>query len=93
MTEFLDKNVAIFRHALDDHNRRCPVDATAFLLYPDDFAQIGMTSLWGLPIKSDDRVRPNHVRVQCDGSAWGIEDELESYMLSPEEQVAGLPLA
>lgn len=93
MTEFLVRNIAIFRWALDDHNERCTVAAKAFALNPEDFEALGETELWGLKVESDERVRVGFVRIRCDGSAWRIEDELESYVLKPERlRPAGHPL-
>ena len=48
----------------------------AILLNPVDHQLIGWDELWGLPVISDDRVPTKRVRIQCDGSAFGIEDEV-----------------
>ena len=54
----------------------CPVPANAILLNPVDHGLIGWDELWGLPVLADDRVPTKRVRIQCDGSAFGIEDEV-----------------
>lgn len=93
MTDFFRRNISVFRWALDDHNSRCPVAATAFLLNPDDFEKFGERKLWGLEIRPDERVITGFVQILCDGSAWQIEEELENYVLNPAElRPAGHPL-
>ncbi len=77
MSKFESKNLGAIRAALDQHNDSCPVAANAILLNPVDHDLIGWDELWGLPVLPDDRVPPKRVRIQCDGSAYGIEDEVE----------------
>ncbi len=79
MSGFESKNLAAIRAALDHHNESCPVPANAILLNPVDKELIGWDELWGLPVLPDDRVPTKRVRIQCDGSAFGIEDEVEGF--------------
>lgn len=76
MSGFESKNLGAIRAALDHHNATCPVPANAILLNPVDHGLIGWDELWGLPVLADERVPTKRVRIQCDGSAFGIEDEL-----------------
>jgi hypothetical protein len=76
VTEFESKNLAAIRAALDSHNSECPVPAKAILLNPVDHELMGWDELWGLPVLPDDRVPTKRVRIDCDGSAFGIEDEV-----------------
>ena len=76
MSKFEGKNLAAIREAIDQHNASCPVPGNAILLNPVDHQLIGWDELWGLPVISDDRVPTKRVRIQCDGSAFGIEDEV-----------------
>ena len=76
MSEFETKNLAAIRQALDAHNNSCPVPAKAILLNPVDHELMGWDELWGLPVLADDRVPTKRVRIDCDGSAYGIEDEI-----------------
>ena len=76
MSRFESKNLAAIRAALDQHNDSCPVPANAILLNPVDHELIGWDELWGLPVLADERVPTKRVRIQCDGSAFGIEDEV-----------------
>ncbi len=76
MSKFESKNLAAIRAALDQHNESCPVAANAILLNPVDHELIGWDELWGLPVLSDERVPTKRVRIQCDGSAFGIEEEV-----------------
>jgi hypothetical protein len=79
MSEFHRKNLGAIRSALDQHNRECPIPATAILLNPTDHELIGVDNLWGLPVLADDRVQIKRVRISCDGSAWNVEEELATY--------------
>jgi hypothetical protein len=76
VSEFESKNLAAIRAALDHHNSSCPVPANAILLNPVDHELMGWDELWGLPVLPDDRVPTKRVRIDCDGSAHGIEDEI-----------------
>lgn len=69
--------------------------ADAFLVNPQDFEQLGTTSLWGLPIRPDERVPVGRLRIQCSGSAWSIENELENYVhnLAPRQNAASTKAA
>jgi hypothetical protein len=77
VSQFESKNLAAIRQALDSHNASCPVPAKAILLNPVDHELMGWDELWGLPVLPDDRVPAKRVRIDCDGSAYGIEDEVE----------------
>jgi hypothetical protein len=76
VSSFTAKNLGAIKAALDQHNASCPVPANAILLNPVDHALIDFEELWGLPVLADDRVPTKRVRIQCDGSAFGIEDEV-----------------
>jgi len=82
---FQVQNLAAIRAALDRHNQDCSIPATAILLNPTDHGLLGWGELWGLPILPDDRVPVKRVRIQCDGSAWGIEDELDAYLTTEQD--------
>ncbi|HEX2016288.1 MAG TPA: hypothetical protein VGN69_06300 [Solirubrobacteraceae bacterium] len=70
------KMLAAIRAALDHHNGTCPMPARAVLLNPQTHEQFGWDELWGVPVVPDDRVAPQRFRIDCDGSAFGIEEEL-----------------
>lgn len=84
MTEFHLKNLPVMRAALDHHNRTCPVPASAILVNPPDHERLGIDHIWGLAVRPDDRVPANRFRIECDGSAWTIEDELFAYTSGTE---------
>lgn len=85
MSEFESKNLAAIRAALDHHNSECPVPGNAILLNPVDHALIGWDELWGLPVLADERVPTKRVRIQCDGSAFGLEDEIAEAVAGTQE--------
>jgi hypothetical protein len=92
VSDYIEKNLRAIRLALDDHNAgECPRPATAILLNPVDHKRLGVGKLWGLPVSACDKQRPRFVRIQCDGSAWGVEDELEDYVRTPEKPAATAP--
>lgn len=79
------RTVASIRRALDHHNADCPVPATAIFLNPVDHGRLAIDVLWGLDVRTDDRVRPKRCRILCDGSAWCIEHDIVTYLQQPEE--------
>jgi hypothetical protein len=87
MSEFESKNLRAIKAALDHHNSECPVPANAILLNPVDHALMGWDELWGLPVLADERVPTKRVRIQCDGSAFGIEDEVAEAVSREQETV------
>jgi len=68
--------LAFIRRGLDHHNATCPMPAQAILLNPGNHELFGWDELWGVPVVADDRVAPKRFRIQCDGSAFGIEEEV-----------------
>lgn len=77
--DFLSKNIRKIQAGVQHHNRTCGVPARAILMHPTEHAKLGVEKLWGLPICADERVRLGRFRIDCEGSAWRFEDELEMY--------------
>jgi hypothetical protein len=50
--------------------------AKAILLNPGNHALFGWDEIRGIPVLPDERVAPKRFRIDCDGSAFGIEDEI-----------------
>jgi hypothetical protein len=50
--------------------------AKAILLNPGNHEMFGWDELWGVPVIADERVAPKRFRIDCSGSAFGIEDEV-----------------
>jgi hypothetical protein len=90
VSEFESKNLAAIRKAIDAHNAECPVPANAILLNPVDHELMGWDELWGLPVLADERVPTKRVRIDCDGSAYGIEDEVAEVV--SQQAPAQLPM-
>lgn len=80
MNEFLAKNTPVIRAGVDHHNATCGVPARAILLHPAEHARLGVSSLWNLDVLADERVRLGRFCVDCEGSAWRVEDELLLYI-------------
>jgi hypothetical protein len=77
--DFLSKNIRKIQVGVQHHNGTCGVPARAILMHPTEHARLGVEELWGLPICADERVRLGRFRIDCEGSAWGVENELELY--------------
>ena len=77
--DFLSKNIRMIQAGVQHHNRTCRVPAKAILMHPTEHVKLGVEKLWGLPICADERVRLGRFRIDCEGSAWRVEDELELY--------------
>ena len=56
----------------------------AILLNPGNHELFGWDELWGIPVLADERVAPKRFRIDCDGSAFGIEAELAQAIAAPE---------
>ena len=64
------------RRGLDHHASPVRWRRRAILLNPGNYELFGWEELWGIPVLADDRVAPKRFRIDCDGSAFGIEEEL-----------------
>lgn len=69
--------LAFIRAGIDHHNQTCPMTPRAILLNPANHELFGWDELWGIPVLPDERVAPKRFRIDCDGSAFGIEDEVQ----------------
>jgi hypothetical protein len=82
--------LAFIRKGLDHHAGTCPLAPRAILLNPGNHELFGWDELWGIPVLPDDRVAPKRFRIDCDGSAFGIEEEVADAIAT--EAPAGQPL-
>ena len=66
----------------------------AILLNPGNHELFGWDELWGIPVLPDERVAPKRFRIDCDGSAFGIEEEVADAIATqtPVETPAEQPL-
>ncbi|MFY9489117.1 MAG: hypothetical protein WAP35_10560 [Solirubrobacterales bacterium] len=72
---------------LAHHDGSCPMPAKAILLNPGNYELFGWDEIQGVSVVPDDGVAPERFRIQCDGSASGIEDALEEFIQTPAPQV------
>jgi hypothetical protein len=79
--------LAHVRRGLDHHAKTCPLAPRAILLNPGNFELFGWEELWGVPVLPDDRVAPKRFRIDCDGSAFGIEEEVAQEIRASEPLV------
>ncbi|HZL55183.1 MAG TPA: hypothetical protein VFC22_06095 [Solirubrobacteraceae bacterium] len=71
------------KRGLDHHAQSCPLAPRAILLNPGNHELFGWDELWGIPVLADDRVAPKRFRIDCDGSAFGIEAEIQEAISEP----------
>ena len=77
--------LAFIRAGLDHHNQTCPMTPKAILLNPGNHELFGWDELWGIPVLADERVAPKRFRIDCDGSAFGIEEEVAEAIAAERE--------
>ena len=82
------------RRGIDQHAQTCPMTPRAILLNPGNHELFGWDELWGIPVLADDRVAPKRFRIDCDGSAFGLEDEVADYVgvEDPAQQPLVIPV-
>jgi hypothetical protein len=68
--------LARIRAGLAHHNATCPMPARAILLNAGNYELCGWTELFGLPVEPRDDIPPKRFRIDCPGSAYGIEEEV-----------------
>lgn len=81
-----EEMLAHIRMGLAHHDHTCPLPAYAILLNPANHQLFGWDELWGIPVRADERIAAKRFRIECDGSAFGIEDELEELLTEPQPQ-------
>jgi hypothetical protein len=77
--QFEIKNLIAIRVGIDRHNAKCPVPPEAILMNPIDCTLMDHQRLWGIPVTPDPSVPTKRCRIQCEGSAEDIENELAHY--------------
>jgi hypothetical protein len=82
------------RRGLEHHAQSCPLAPKAILLNPGNHELFGWDELWGIPVLPDERVAPKRFRIDCDGSAFGIEEEVAEAIATeaPAEQPRVVPV-
>jgi len=75
--------LAFIRKGIDHHAESCPMQPRAILLNPGNHELFGWDELWGIPVLADERVAPKRFRIDCDGSAFGIEEEVAEVLRAP----------
>lgn len=65
------------------HDETCVMPARAILLNADNYELLGWTEVFGLPVEPRDDIPPKRFRVDCPGSAYGIENEITESVTEP----------
>jgi hypothetical protein len=68
--------LAHIRAGVAHHNASCPMPARAILLNSGNYELFGWDELFGLPVEPRDEIPPKRFRIDCPGSAYGIEEEI-----------------
>ena len=83
--------IAHIKAGLQHHDDTCPMPARAILLNSGNYELFVRTELFGLPLEPRDDIPPKRFRIDCPGSAYGIEDEIAEAVGEPLP-VTGEPL-
>lgn len=70
---------------LAHHDATCPMAPRAVLLNPADHAEFDWDEIKGIPVESSDAVTPKRFRIDCSGSAHGVEEAVEQFVVEPVE--------
>ena len=77
--------LAHIKAGVDHHNATCPMPARAILLNSGNYELFGWDEVCGLPVEPRDEIQPKRFRIDCPGSAYGIEEEIEEAIGEPLE--------
>ena len=75
--------LAFIKAGVEHHNATCPMPARAILLNSGNFDLFGWDELFGLPVEPRDDIPPKRFRIDCPGSAYGIEEEIADAIGEP----------
>jgi hypothetical protein len=75
--------LARIKLAVEHHNATCPMPARAILLNSGNYELFGRDELFGLRLEPRDDIPPKRFRIDCPGSAYGIENEIEEMVNEP----------
>jgi hypothetical protein len=75
--------LAFIKAGVEHHNATCPMPARAILLNTGNYELFGWDELFGLPIEPRDDIPPKRFRIDCPGSAYGIEEEIADAVGEP----------
>jgi len=70
---------------LQHHDATCPMPPRAVLLNPGNFELFGWDEILGVPVEPSDSVAPERFRIDCSGSAFGVEGAVEEFVVKPVE--------
>ena len=77
--------LAHIKAGVDHHNATCPMPARAILLNRGNSAVLGWALVGGPPVEPRDEIPPKRFRIDCPGSAYGIEEEIAEAVGEPLE--------
>ncbi len=83
------KNIVL---GLQHHASTCPMPPRAVLLNPGNYELFGWDEIKGVPVEPSDQVAPERFRIDCDGSANGIEEAVEQFTATPIEAPQVVPV-
>ena len=81
--------LAHIKAGVEHHNATCPMPARAILLNSGNYELFGWDEVFGLPVEPRDEIPPKRFRIDCPGSAYGIEEEIAEAVGEPLEAPLG----
>jgi hypothetical protein len=78
-----EEMLAHIRAGLAHHDATCPMPARAILLNAGNYELFGYEELFGIPVEPRDDIPPKRFRIDCPGSAYGIEEEIAEAVGEP----------
>ncbi len=70
---------------LKHHDASCPMPAQAVLISHFDRERFDWEDVNGVPVVAADDIQPERFRIQCEGSANGIEEAVQDFIEAPEQ--------
>lgn len=70
---------------LQHHDASCPMPAQAILVSHFDKERFDWDDVAGVPVVAADDIQPERFRIQCEGSANGIEEAVQDFIEAPEQ--------
>lgn len=77
---------------LEHHDQSCPMPAQAVLISHFDRERFDWEDVNGVPVVAADDIQPERFRIQCEGSANGIEDAVEEFIDLPQQIPVEVPV-
>lgn len=82
--ENVAKNLEAIKHAIDDHDERCPGNPVAIRMHPIEVERLDFETVFGLRIEEDPKQQTGTFRVVCDLEEESGEGRVEDAVSEQE---------